>query len=657
MTTLSDLEHYICTLYDTRDQFKRHIFDRADLAFAEGDRARDQIHTTEQLMARKAEMRRLFLESVGGLPASGASLNARTTNVVEGDGFRVEHVVFESRPGHIVTANLYMPVTREASCPAVLFLCGHDREAKHSERYHAVCSRLALTGLIVLAIDPLGQGERLSYLPQDGRVEDAIWGTQEHQHAGAQCLPLGQGLARYFVHDAIRAVDYLTERPEVDSARIGLTGNSGGGTQASMLMICDDRIAAAAPGTFIMNRQIYMHAGGVQDAEQIWRGLTAHGFDHEDILLAFAPKPLAVLAVTYDFFPIEATRRTVSRVRRFWEMHGRSDQLLLIEDESLHRYTDKLAESASAFFSEHLLHRKLLREDPNPRLIPAKQLHCTKSGQVLADWKDARTVWHENADTAKELERIRSERHSETAKMNGIGWLKERVFAYRDPCNLNPRRVHLGLTEDGLAVEYVLWWSQAGMMNSGMIFRSEAAADERGLPLTVAVWERGTEALNQHREWLIGCCAAGKAVLVLNCSGVGPHSPYPIYGSPPLAFYGVMHKLSDELLWLDDSLTAMRVFDIIRCLDLVDHIQVQQAGAVDMYTDGRTNLYVQLAAALDARVGRIEQTHSIDSVAEWVSAYDYDEEDAMSYILPGMLHYFDLPELERWRHEEPQSTS
>jgi len=656
MTTLSDLEQYICTLYDTRDQFKRHIFDRADQAFIQGDQARDEIQTREQLLDRKVEMRRLFLESVGGLPANSAGLNAKTMSVVTSESYQVEKVMFESRPGHWVTSNLYLPDSREARSPAVLFLCGHDREAKHSERYHGVCIRLALAGLIVLAVDPIGQGERLSYLPQDGRIEDAIWGTEEHQHEGAQCLPLGQGLARYFLHDAMRAVDYLSERPEVDPARIGLTGNSGGGTQASMLMLCDDRIAAAAPGTFIMNRQTYMHAGGVQDAEQIWRGLTAHGFDHEDILLAFAPKPLAVLAVTYDFFPIESTRRTVSRCRRFWELHGKSDQLQLIEDVSLHRYTDKLAESASAFFSEHLLNRKLLREDPNPQLIPGKQLHCTKSGQVLIDVPDARTVWHENVDIALQLEQIRSERQPEIAKREGIPWLHEQVFASRQPCELNPRRIQLGNTEEGLAVEYVLWWTQQGMMNSGMIFRSLGAAENKKHPLTVAVWERGTLALDQHREWLTSCCGAGRAVLVLNCSGVGPHEPYPIYGSPPLAFYGVMHKLSDELLWLDDSLTAMRAYDVIRCLDLVQHLQEWQDGAIEFYTAGRTNLYVKLAAALDARVRHIEETDSIRSVSAWVSAYSYEEEDAMSYILPGMLQYFDFSELERWRQKQPLSS-
>ncbi|UVI27596.1 alpha/beta hydrolase family protein [Paenibacillus spongiae] len=651
MPSLSELETYICTLYDTRDQFKRHIFDRADEAFARGDDERDRIRTIDQLAARKAEMRRLFLESAGGLPASSASLNARTIDIVQGDGFQIEKITFESRPDHIVTANLYMPDGINLPAPAVLFLCGHDRDAKHSERYHLVCSRLALAGLIVLAIDPIGQGERLSYIPEDGRFEDAIWGTQEHQRAGAQCLPIGQGLARYFVHDAMRAVDYLSERPEVDSSRIGVTGNSGGGTQASMLMICDDRIAAAAPGTFIMNRQTYMHAGGVQDAEQIWRGLTGHGFDHEDILLAFAPKPLAVLAVTYDFFPIEATRRTVGRCSRFWEMHRKSDQLLLIEDESEHRFTDKLAEAAAAFFSEHLLNRKLERDDPDPRPIPRHLLQSTPSGQVLIDMKEARTVWNENVDFALQLEQLRSERESGTAKHDGIRWLKERVFASRQRCDLNPRRVPLGNTEDGLAAEYVMWWSQEGVMNSGMIFRGGNASGAKNSPLTVAVWEGGTAALIQRRDWLQSCCSNGRSVLVLNASGVGPHSPYPIYDSPPLAFYGVMHKLSDELLWLGDSLTAMRTFDVIRCLDLIEHLKEYRDGAIDFYTAGRTNLYVMLAAAIDDRIGRIAETNGLRSVTEWVCAYSYEEEDAMSYILPGMLHYFDLADLDRWRHE------
>lgn len=181
-------------------------------------------------------------------------------------------------------------------------MSGHHEQAKHHPEYQTVCQHLVKSGLIVLAIDPIGQGERLSYYEQalDGPTIRSC--TGEHDYAGSQCWPLGDGLARYFVHDGMRGIDYLCTRPEVDSDKIGVTGNSGGGTQTSLMMVCDPRIAAAAPATFIMNRRTYLFAGGAQDAEQIWPGMSALGFDHEDILLAVAPKPVRVLSVQYDFF-------------------------------------------------------------------------------------------------------------------------------------------------------------------------------------------------------------------------------------------------------------------------------------------------------------------------------------------------------------------
>src|SRR5258705_11189966 len=118
----------------------------------------------------------------------------------------------------------------------------------------------------------------------------------------------------------MRGVDYMLTRPDIDPNKIGVTGNSGGGTQTSLMMLGDPRIAAAAPATFIMNRETYMNCGGAQDAEQIWPGFTAAGYDHEDILLAVSPKPVRVLAVQYDFFPIEGLRRHAERCKPIWKM-------------------------------------------------------------------------------------------------------------------------------------------------------------------------------------------------------------------------------------------------------------------------------------------------------------------------------------------------
>jgi len=174
-----------------------------------------------------------------------------------------------------------------------------------------------------------------------------------------------------------------------------------------MMMVFDERIAAAAPATFIMNRQLYMHAGDVQDAEQVWPGLSGLGYDHEDPLLAFAPKLLIVLAAEYDFFPIEGTRRTVDRCRHFWGLLGHKDNLQLVTDASAYRYTDRLAEAAAAFFARHLNGKVFAADEMKIAALPPEQLWCCPSGQVYRDKQGARSIRDENIDRCKQCVRLR----------------------------------------------------------------------------------------------------------------------------------------------------------------------------------------------------------------------------------------------------------
>lgn len=645
---ISELESYRLRIYQVKEQWKRHVYERSEHAFRAGEDQRDLVETEEQLIARQAAIRAGFLQCIGGLPSSDSPLLPKECGILQQQGFRIEKVVFQSRPGIWVTCNVYVPDGRVEPGPAVLFLCGHHDEAKHAEEYQAVCRQLVHAGLVVLAMDPVGQGERVQHA--DGKGGSLIGiGVREHDYLGSQCLPLGDSLARYFVHDAMRAIDYLITRSDVDAGRIGVTGNSGGGTQTAMVMMADSRIAAAAPATFIMSRQSFMYAGRCQDAEQIWPGFTAMGFDHEDILLAIAPKPLLVLAVSYDFFPIEGTLRTFDRVKRFWEKYGKLDQMQLYVDDSVHAYTPALGEAAANFFLHHLGGRRLAAADPPLNAsVDASKLLCTDSGQVMSESRfeaPARSVHDEIADRSKA---IRKKRESAVAMREiGLRWLEGKVCANRKPVPFRPRCfMHRDSVEE-LEFYNALWWSQEGIFNHGFVFKKQGRGEER-VPATIAVWDGGTHQLQRHWDWIVRTCRSGRNVIVLDTTGSGPLEPHLIDNKDPLDFYEIMHKLSIDSFWLGDSLAALRTYDVLRALEAVGTLPGIDGQHIQLYASGRHGLYVQLASAIRSDFPAWEWEGSMDSISSWVENPHYDSRDILSIVLPGMLRYFDLPDLRRW---------
>ncbi|MFM7752697.1 MAG: alpha/beta hydrolase [Opitutaceae bacterium] len=588
-----------------------------------------------------AELRRFFLESLGGLPPSDTPLNARITGTEPGHGYTIEKIIFESRPRHYVTANLYLPAKRSGRTGAVLFVSGHHGNAKQAREYQYVCQTLVQAGLIVLSQDPIGQGERFSYYESETRQALIRAGTGEHDYAGVQARLVGDQIARYFLHDSMRAVDYLLTRPEVDPARIGVTGNSGGGTQTSLMMLADPRLAAAAPGTFIMSRAAYQWTGQPQDAEQNWWGFTSAGYDHEDILLAMAPKPVCVLAVRWDFFPIEGTRDTVTRARRHWELLGRGGALELVEDDSIHSYTPTLARAAARFFSRHLLGREVEASVFPTQPVPDERLFATKSGQVRGELPGAEFVFEANLARLDAFEAERRRLAPAGQKQRAIEWLRQQVTAGRAVAPANPRFVERRSPVDELVVDIAFWWTQPRLANLGMLFRPKDAA--ANLPLTIALWDEGTAALARHAEWLRAECAQGRAVLVLNLCGVGPMRPDPINARPD-GLTTTFRKLVDDLSFIGDSLVALRTFEVLRALEVVAAWPGFTPGPIRIYGDGRLGLPGRLAAALDARITACDWRGAF-RYTDIVRNRNYDATDIKTVILPGVLQYFDLDEL------------
>lgn len=640
---LQDWEQFRIGIHDVKDQLRDYVYGHSLKAFSVGDQARDAVANTEQLEARRLHMREMLLAGIGGLPPRDTPLLPVTTGIVKRDGYRIEKVVFQSMPGMYVTAHLYIPDDRVSPGGAVLFVSGHGPEGKLYPSYQRVCQCLVRAGLVVLAIDPMGQGERLGYLDH-GSDKPFARRVAEHEHAGVQCWPLGDGLARYFIHDIVRAVDYLSSRPEVDPAKIGMTGSSGGGTQTALAMICEPRIAAAAPGTFIMNRESYLFAGQAQDAEQIWPNMSACGFDHEDILLAMAPRPVMVLAVTGDIFPIEGTRRTVERSRRFWDMYGCGDRLRLVEDESPHMYTLPLARAAASFFSLHLLGKPIEVNTDGLVTEEGSDVWCTASGQIVDDYPDARKVFHENGCRLTQLERAREALPEAERQAKAISWLGGRIRDPRPVCDLNPRHQRIGSWQ-GLTVQSSIWWSQSSLFGHGFLF-AEANPGLSKRPLTIALWEDGTAQLQAHADWLSGRCAAGEVVLVLDVVGSGALAPNAINGKPLRGVFGTLHKLNMDLLWLGDSLAALRAYDVLRAVEFARSLQGVDVTRVRLYAEGRFGVYAEWAhALLEGDSVTLEIAQEWESIASWVRSEYYDNTGIGEYVLPGMLQHCDLPDL------------
>ncbi|XEC96135.1 alpha/beta hydrolase family protein [Paenibacillus tarimensis] len=636
--------------FDVKSLLPRFVHEAAMRAAGEGEQARLRLQDKASLKKRQQEIREGFERCIGGMPSMDTPLNPRCTGTVRGNGFHVEKIIFEPRPEVYATANLYVPGGVSEPRGAVLLLCGHREQAKHCDEYQTVCHYLLHAGLIVMSLDPVGQGERFGfYDPELG--EAPMTSVTEHENVGRQCMPLGDSLARYMLHDAVRAIDYLCSRREVDPEKIGVTGHSGGGTQTALVMMYDQRIAAAAPGGFIMNRPYFLLTGKAQDAEQKWPGFSALGFDHEDVVLAMAPRPVLVLATTYDSVPIEGPRHTVAVNRRFWEMYGCAEDVDLFEDENVHKFSLPLARAAAAFFSKHLLGNQRVPSDDLIQLLPAESLLCTESGQVIGEIVGAKSVFAENLERLTAVEKGREALAEGDRRSKAFEWLHKRVFYNRKPCDLNPR-ISGGGEADNLWALRTVWFSQPGLLGHALQFLDSKLYGQRN-PVTIAVWDGGTSRLVEHEEWIKETCASGRVVVVLNTTGVGPLLPH--LNSPtekPYKRFGIIDRYTDEFMWLGDSMTALRTYEVLRAVKLMSLLKTTDPNDIRLYGSGRYAVYAALAALLDPGVRNVRLVDGMDSIAGWIREPFYDETDSLSFIMPGMLRYFDLPDVRRWLSEE-----
>lgn len=367
-----------------------------DLAWRQDEARRKKwegIRDERELLELQQELRAKLLDMIGGLPAEKTDLHPEITGKIQRDGYSIEKLIFQSLPGVYVTALVYSPLDHAQKHPAVLVPAGHATNGKI--HYQGLSQRLARRGYVVIAWDPIGQGERSQFWDAKAAKSRYNLVCAEHAVIGNLAYLAGANLARWEVWDGMRALDYLLTRPDVDADRIGITGTSGGGTQTALIAALDPRIKVAVPSCYISSLPMRManriFADPDSDPEQDLYGMVSQGVDHVGLLALMYPRPVMVASAVLDFFPIEGARKTFREAQGWYEKFGHGDRVAMVEGYHKHEYSAENQEAALDFLDR--FNRMPMRTGlAKPEELPDRELLCTASGQVMMDKKDARSL-------------------------------------------------------------------------------------------------------------------------------------------------------------------------------------------------------------------------------------------------------------------------
>ena len=436
---------------------------------------------------------------------------------------------------------------------------------------------------------------------------------------GAQTLLTGDNIARYMIHDGIRALDYLAARPEVDPNRIGVTGNSGGGTLTAYLAAVDDRLKVAAPSCYITSAKSLLTQLGPQDAEQNLPPWISAGFDFPDFLYAFNGKPYLILSALRDFFPIGGARATYAEALRVYDQLGQANKLSMVEADDGHGYTKPRRLAAYAWFSRWLAKREDDGTEPDIQLATEEELQCTTTGQVQTSLA---------GETVFSLNKARIIPRPALTAAQVLAKARE-LTAY-NPASNPPKVTPYGaLSRPTYRLEKLTYESEPGIQIPAVL--AVPHAFKPGGPTVLLADCNGKSAAAARLDQL---AQSGTRVLSIDLRGCGDLTPNGHRGIDP--WRGDSRNIAAALL-LGRSMLGMRMRDLTAGLDLLAAPQVTAIGI------GHASLPVLFATALDPRITAAELDGLLKSYQSVVETPLHRR--AFEHVLPGVLRHFDIADV------------
>lgn len=606
-----------------------------------GELRRATLRTRHDAEAYVRAVRAKIAECFGPWPEK-TPLNARTTGVLQRDAYTVEKVIFESRPQFPVTANLYVPRGAGGGrLPAVVGCCGHTAEGKAGLPYQAFAQGLARLGYVSLIFDPPGQGERLQYADVAGRSRPGA-GVREHLLAGNQQFLVGESLAAWRAWDGIRALDYLLTRPEVDAQKIGVTGNSGGGTEAAWLCGVESRWAMAAPSCFITTFRRNAENELPADTEQMVPRVLAQGLDLADFIAAMAPKPVILLGQERDFFDVRGLEEAHGRLQKLYALLGAEKNIARFAGPDPHGFSQPVREAMYRWF-DGVTHGSGPRTEPTLTMESEADLRCTPDGQVAK--LGARTIFSFTAERAKALAAARqpvvgaelAKEISTALKLPPVVGVPDFRILRADRGRGYPKKsatTYAVETEPGVhALVYLLGESQ----HDARPLRTATGE------AVLYVADRSADAELREEKLIAETIKAAPGATVFACDvrGVGESQPNTC-GGPWDAPYRADYFYAAHAVMLDYPVAGQRTHDVLR---VIAWLGAHGFGQIHLVARGRGAIPGAFAAVLAEAVTQVTLKAALTSYGELATTEDYTW--PLSAMVPDVLKRFDLPEVYR----------
>lgn len=576
---------------------------------------------------RRALLRDALARAMGPFPEAACPLEPKVLGELRRPGYRVEKLIFQSRPDVWVTATAYIPDPVKDKRPAVLVVHGHWAMARRDPVVQARCLGLVKLGFVVLAVDAFGAGERYTE-PGRGTYHGALYGST--------LWPTGLTLLGVQVYDNRRAVDYLLTRAEVDGQRLGITGASGGGNQSMYAGALDERFAAVAPVCSVGTYQAYLHAACC--VCEVLPG--ALRFTEEgDVLGLTAPRALLVVNATKDGFQFSVgeAKKSVARAEAIYNLYGAGAALRHATFESPHAYNQAMRETMYGWMTRWLKNEGTGTPIPEPKheVEKPEDLSCFPEGKRPAGFLFPPSLAARAAASvlARAVPKPTHREEWEAAAVLKRTELRADVFGGFPKPPKPTAQLGKSETVEGVTTTAFVLHPEPNLPLPVLV-RSKGQA--QGQPQCVLLHLDGKAVALQH-ALATTLVQRGWAVVApdLRATGETRRARDEVRGAPD-------HTSAEHALWVGRPLLGQWVFDVHCLLDWLAARPDAGQSRVAVVGLGQAGVVALCAAALDERIATAA---TVEAPISYMTDLPYPASTRMGLLAPGILRVGDIPQL------------